>query len=177
MIDQLTGMLNRKALANRTAELAQQSALTGEPIGLILGDLDNFKAVNDTHGHVTGDAALRDVAYLLRKRLRAFDLAYRIGGEEFLVVLPGADVEQARELADDLRETVRSATIGGRLRVTMSFGVTASRRGTRFDYETAFAECDAALYEAKRAGRDRVCIAPVAPAAEADPPRVAATAS
>jgi diguanylate cyclase (GGDEF)-like protein len=173
VIDQLTGMLNRKALANRTVELAQQSVLTGEPIGLILGDLDHFKEVNDTHGHVTGDAVLTDVAYLLRKRLRAFDLAYRIGGEEFLVVLPGAGVEQARELADELRATVRSGTVGGGLGVTMSFGVTASPGGTRFDYPTVFAQCDAALYEAKRRGRDRVCTAADVGPADEDPLPVA----
>ena len=89
VIDPLTGMLNRKALASRVAELEQQSLVSGEPVGLVVGDLDRFKEVNDSCGHATGDAVLKEVAYAMRKELRAFDLAYRLGGEEFLVVLPG----------------------------------------------------------------------------------------
>src|SRR5437660_114660 len=75
VIDQLTGMLNRKALSVRVQELTQQSAVTGEPIGVIVGDLDHFKDINDTHGHTVGDTVLKEVAYMLRKQLRAFDLA------------------------------------------------------------------------------------------------------
>jgi diguanylate cyclase (GGDEF)-like protein len=157
VIDQLTGLLNRKALASRVPELAQQSQVTGEPIGLIIGDLDHFKDVNDTHGHAVGDAVLKDVAYVLRKQLRAFDLAYRLGGEEFLILLPGSDREQSAELADRLREAVSEARAGN-LDTTMSFGVAASPDGEAFDYEPLFAEADAALYEAKQGGRDQVCI-------------------
>ncbi len=158
VIDQLTGMLNRKALSTRIPELAQQSQITGEPVGLVVCDLDHFKNVNDTHGHTAGDAVLKDVAYILRKQLRAFDLAYRLGGEEFLILLPGSDREQSAELAERLREAISSERVGG-LFVTMSFGVDASARGESFDYEYAFANADAALYEAKQAGRDRVCVA------------------
>ena len=91
VLDQLTGMLNRSALDRRIGELEQQSRLTGDPVAVIIGDLDRFKEVNDTRGHAVGDAVLRDVAYTIRKRLRAFDFAYRIGGEEFLILVPGAD--------------------------------------------------------------------------------------
>ena len=157
VVDPLTGMLNRNALASRVAELAQQSELSGEPVGLILADLDHFKQVNDSLGHATGDAVLRDVAYVLRKELRAFDLAYRLGGEEFLVLLPGADGHQTRELAEELREAVCAGAVGGGVEVTVSLGVSASRRGEAFDYAAVFGEADAALYEAKRSGRDRVC--------------------
>jgi diguanylate cyclase (GGDEF)-like protein len=160
VIDQLTGMLNRHALAGRTRELAQQSEVSGQSIGIIVGDLDHFKAVNDTHGHSVGDAVLTDVAYAMRKQLRAFDLAYRLGGEEFLVLLPGAGIEQTKKMAEQLRQEVASAPAGGQ-RVSMSFGVSASATGTIFDYATVFAQADAALYEAKRSGRDRVCAAPV----------------
>jgi len=158
VIDQLTGMLNRKALRARVDELAQQSEVTGDPIGLIVGDLDRFKSVNDTHGHATGDAVLKEVAYLMRKQLRAFDLAYRIGGEEFLIVLPGSDLERSAELADQLREAVSANDLGGGVPVTMSFGVGASERGETFDYEPVFAKADAALYRAKLSGRDQVCL-------------------
>ncbi len=158
VIDQLTGLLNRKALSTRVPELAQQSQVTGEPVGIIVGDLDHFKDVNDSHGHTVGDAVLRDVAYTVRKELRAFDLAYRLGGEEFLVLLPGSDGEQAVELAERLREAVCVDRVGG-LCVTMSFGVDASLRGEPFDYDVVFAKADAALYAAKQGGRDRVCTA------------------
>jgi diguanylate cyclase (GGDEF)-like protein len=160
VIDQLTGMLNRNSLADRTVELAHQSQRTGQPVGLIVGDLDHFKAVNDTYGHATGDAVLQDVAYMLRKQLRAFDLAYRIGGEEFLVLLPGADIAQTAAMAERLRRGVAADTVGGGLRVTMSFGVSASRRESAFDYKAICAEADQALYEAKHRGRDTVCGGP-----------------
>jgi diguanylate cyclase (GGDEF)-like protein len=157
VIDQLTGMLNRNSLTDRTVELAHQSERTGQPVGLIVGDLDHFKQVNDTHGHATGDAVLQDVAYMLRKQLRAFDLAYRIGGEEFLVLLPGADLEQTSTMAERLRKGIAADTVGGGLHVTMSFGVSASKLGSAFDYKSVCAEADAALYEAKRKGRNEVC--------------------
>jgi diguanylate cyclase (GGDEF)-like protein len=158
VIDQLTGMLNRKALGTRVMELAQQSEVTGEPIGVIIGDLDHFKHVNDTRGHGVGDAVLNEVAYLLRKQLRAFDLAYRLGGEEFLILVPGSDVEHAMELAESLRAAVSAAQVAGGVEVTMSFGVGSSRQGERFDYAEVFGRADAALYVAKRRGRDRVCL-------------------
>jgi diguanylate cyclase (GGDEF)-like protein len=157
VIDPLTGMLNRNALSSRVAELEQQSLISGEPVGLILADLDHFKQVNDSLGHATGDAVLKDVAYVLRKQLRAFDLAYRLGGEEFLVLLPGADSEHTRVLAEQLREAVSSGALGGGVEVTLSLGLSASQRGEEFDYATVFAQADAALYQAKRMGRDRVC--------------------
>jgi diguanylate cyclase (GGDEF)-like protein len=159
VIDPLTGMLNRKALGVRVAELAQQSEVSGEPIGIVVGDLDHFKEVNDNCGHTKGDAVLRDVATDIRKELRAFDLAYRLGGEEFLVIVPGSDAEQAGVLAERLRVALASGTYGGDQSVTMSFGVSASAQGGRFEYSTVFAEADAALFEAKRLGRDRVCSA------------------
>jgi diguanylate cyclase (GGDEF)-like protein len=160
VIDQLTGMLNRNSLADRTVELAHQSERTSQPIGLIVGDLDHFKQINDTHGHAVGDAVLQDVAYMLRKQLRAFDLAYRIGGEEFLVLLPGADLEQTAAMAERLRQGVAADSVGGGLHVTMSFGVSASSPTAAFNYESVCAEADVALYEAKRGGRNAVCGGP-----------------
>jgi diguanylate cyclase (GGDEF)-like protein len=159
VIDQLTGLLNRKALATRSEELAQQSAVSGEPIGIIVGDLDRFKTINDSVGHAAGDAVLVDVAYRMRVHLRAFDLAYRIGGEEFVVMMPGADLRQTAALAENLRAAVLTETDAGGQRVTMSCGVSASVRGEPFRYGEVFAAADSALYEAKRTGRDRVCVA------------------
>lgn len=158
VIDQLTGMLNRRALATRTHELREQSAVTGDPIAVILGDVDDFKGLNDAHGHATGDAVLRHIAYVIRKHLRAFDLAYRMGGEEFLVLVPGADADQAAELAEHLRSAIADERFADSIHVTMSFGVTATARGTTFDEDVALHEADGALYHAKRSGRDRVCV-------------------
>jgi diguanylate cyclase (GGDEF)-like protein len=161
VIDGLTGMLNRRALTTRVAELAAQARVTGEPIGLVIGDLDHFKRINDEHGHAAGDAVLVDVAYTLRKELRAFDLAYRLGGEEFLVVLPGATLAEAASVAERLRSAVAGHAAGGH-DVTMSFGV-ASSGGGGFDHEAVLQAADEALYDAKRAGRDRVSVGGVVP--------------
>ena len=171
VIDPLTGMLNRKALANRVGELVQQSAISGQPIGVILGDIDRFKEINDSMGHSAGDAALTDLAYALRKQLRAFDLAYRIGGEEFLILVPGADVRECVGLAELLRRTVEACTFGDGAVLTMSFGISASVAGDGFDYERVFAAADDALYEAKSLGRNRVCSAELVerPAASPSP--------
>lgn len=175
VIDPLTGLLNRHALSNRVDELAQRSAVTSEPIGVIVADIDHFKQINDEHGHQVGDSVLKDLAYLLRKELRAFDLAYRIGGEEFLLLLPGADIEETRDFAQRLHAAVGSGRRGG-LRVTMSFGVSCSCCGDAFDYDRVFEAADAALYEAKNSGRNRVCVARPERAATGDKsgrPRVA----
>ncbi|MDE3070154.1 MAG: GGDEF domain-containing protein [Acidobacteriota bacterium] len=160
VVDELTGMLNRAALAGRVEELAQQSTITGLTVGMIVADIDHFKEINDTHGHSAGDAVLKDVAYLMRKELRAFDLAYRLGGEEFLVLLPGADRAQASSVAELLRHAIEVEPIGGGIHVTISCGISASPAGGPFSYEETFAAADAALYQAKRSGRNRVCEAP-----------------
>jgi diguanylate cyclase (GGDEF)-like protein len=156
VIDPLTGLLNRNALQTRVAELVQQAAILREPVALIVGDLDNFKAINDGHGHAAGDAVLKDVAYRMRKSLRAYDLAYRLGGEEFLVILPGADGRQAAEVAEMLRRSIAGEPVAGLL-VTISFGVSASEAG-QFDYDAVFGEADLALYRSKQDGRNRVRI-------------------
>jgi diguanylate cyclase (GGDEF)-like protein len=150
MIDPLTGLLNRKALDRRAEELAQQAAVTALPVAVVVGDVDHFKVVNDTRGHARGDEVLKAVAQQLRETLRAFDLVYRIGGEEFLVLLPGADEARAVTLAEELREAIERET-----EVTMSFGVAASH-GADFDYGAVFAAADKALYDAKAGGRNRV---------------------
>jgi diguanylate cyclase (GGDEF)-like protein len=161
ILDQLTGLLNRHALLPRFSEISQQARLTQQPVCLLLCDLDNFKAVNDWRGHDSGDAVLRAVAYELRKQLRSFELVYRLGGEEFLIVLPGVDLQGGREVAERLRSAVQEVRPAG-IPVTISLGVSAGR-GEQVDYDSLFKAADAALYEAKRAGRNRVVLAPAAP--------------
>jgi diguanylate cyclase (GGDEF)-like protein len=157
VLDPLTGLLNRKALASRFDEVAQQAALTGAPVCLIACDLDRFKQVNDRHGHERGDAVLKDAAYVLRKHLRSFELAYRLGGEEFLIVLPGVGLEEGVAIANRVCAGLESARPGG-LAVTASFGV-ATAAGADVVFESLFRRADAALYEAKRTGRNRVVVA------------------
>ncbi len=157
VVDQLTGMLNRVALEARVAELSHQAATTGGQVALIIADLDHFKSVNDEHGHSVGDAVLRDVAYRLRSDLRAFESAYRIGGEEFVVLLAGTDASTAGMVAERLRVSVRDQPAAG-IDVTMSFGVAATEPGQAFEYGTIFERADMSLYAAKDNGRDQVIV-------------------
>ena len=148
-LDQLTGLLNRRALEPRFAEIAEQAALTDQPVSVVLADLDHFKSINDTHGHAVGDAVLRDVAYAMRRAL-----LYRLGGEEFALLLPGAAEDDAARIAEGLRVAIEGLEIGD-LRVTCSFGV-ATARGQGIELGRLVGGADAALYAAKRGGRNRV---------------------
>jgi diguanylate cyclase (GGDEF)-like protein len=159
ILDPLTGLLNRHALEPRFIEISHQARLTHQPVCLVLCDVDSFKRINDEHGHDRGDAVLRDVAYELRKRLRSFELAYRLGGEEFLVVLPGVSNLEGQEVAERLRSAIEGSHPTGIL-ITISIGLSAAS-GEDVVYDTLFKAADRALYEAKRAGRNRVVAAPV----------------
>ena len=155
VIDPLTGLLNRSAFAQRLIELQHQLDQGAESsLGFLIGDIDHFKRINDEHGHPVGDAVLRDVAYAMRAELRAFDLIYRLGGEEFAILLPGADLAKTHEIAERLRVAVARSDTGG-VSVTMSFGAGAVS-GSDVRLAQLYAQADAALYEAKRAGRNRV---------------------
>jgi diguanylate cyclase (GGDEF)-like protein len=151
-------MLNRRALEQRLQELTAQATVTGQPVAVIAADLDHFKRINDEQGHSEGDAVLVDTAYRIRKALRAFDLAYRIGGEEFLVLLPGATTADAAAIAETLRAAVADSG-----RVTISCGV-ASADGKGLDRTRLLADADEALYAAKARGRDQVVTARAAAA-------------
>ncbi len=179
--DALTGLLNRKALTTHFAEIAKQAEMTGRSVCMVLMDLDHFKAVNDEHGHSRGDAVLRDAAELMRNHLRSFELVYRVGGEEFLVLMPGVDRAGGRIVADRLRMALEQ-TRCGELAVTASFGV-AMATGAAVAFEPLFDAADKALYRAKNEGRNRVMLAPelrapiAADAAEVTVPAGAQTAS
>ncbi len=153
-LDELTGLLNRRSLESRMDEIAYQASLTGQPVSFVACDLDHFKRVNDEAGHMTGDLVLREVAVAMRKRLRTFELLYRVGGEEFLLVLPGADEHAATAIAQTLRATVAEARPAGRT-ITCSFGV-ATARGAQATLVSLRRASDIALYAAKHAGRNRV---------------------
>jgi diguanylate cyclase (GGDEF)-like protein len=158
LVDGLTGIANRRQCEDSlTAEIARAERL-GTPFTLVLADLDDFKAVNDVHGHTTGDDVLREFASVVRGTVRDSDLAGRWGGEEFLLLLPGADAVGGAQLADRIRATLSERSFLGRdgevVTVTCSFGVAQHRAG---DGERAlFAAADRALYRAKREGKNRV---------------------
>jgi len=157
VLDPLTGLLNRASLQTRAAEIEQQARLTGGAVALVLLDLDRFKQVNDEYGHDRGDAVLRDAADEIRTALRSFELAYRIGGEEFLLLLPGADMDAGIEIAERVRSAVALARPGD-VEMTISAGV-ATAAGYKVRYEELFRAADLALLGAKREGRDRVVAA------------------
>jgi diguanylate cyclase (GGDEF)-like protein len=154
VIDPLTGLFNRSSLTRRFFELREQSRATGQSLSVIVCDLDHFKLVNDERGHTTGDAVLKDVAYTMRKVLRHGDLAYRVGGEEFVVLLPGLAMHRAVEAADRLRVAIAGSTPAG-VPLTMSFGVATLEPAHR-DWADLYKVADARLYEAKKRGRNQV---------------------
>ena len=156
LVDGLTGLANRRGSADALqTELARASRL-GTPLSVVLADLDGFKDVNDAHGHAVGDEVLRTFADVLRETLRDSDVAGRWGGEEFLLLLPGADEEGAVQLAERIRVALSERRIPAApgLRVTASFGVAEHR--SEPDTVHLVAAADEALYRAKRAGKDRI---------------------
>jgi diguanylate cyclase (GGDEF)-like protein len=158
--DPLTGLLNRRALQAQAARLLAEARASGQPLALLLLDLDHFKTINDAHGHAAGDAVLREVAEVLGREIRHDDLACRSGGEEMMAVLRNCDLARAEERAGMLRAAITAARPGGvpGLRVTASIGVAAfPEHGGGLD-ELA-QRADAALYNAKRHGHDRVVCA------------------
>jgi diguanylate cyclase (GGDEF)-like protein len=156
-VDPLTGLRNRRAF---DAELAER--LGAGTVALLLFDLDHFKQVNDTHGHPAGDEVLRRAAKVLSAGLRSADQAYRLGGEEFGVLLPLADERVAAGVAERLRAAVAAEDMGG-LRVTTSVGVAVGGK-TSGSPDVLYHEADRALYRAKRNGRNQVVVADDRPA-------------
>ena len=152
--DPLTGLLNRRSLENQVREIQAD----GIPYALAYGDLDFFKALNDTYGHETGDQALRLFSRVLRDAVRPADLVSRYGGEEFVIVLPDCGIEAAVVVLERVRERLALALLSGRIPAfTVSFGVATSADAATFDAVVAAA--DQALLAAKSAGRDRVLLA------------------
>jgi diguanylate cyclase (GGDEF)-like protein/PAS domain S-box-containing protein len=160
-VDELTELANRRQFFDRGRRMLERARRSGRPVALLLFDLDHFKQINDTFGHAAGDLVLRRVAAACREVLRSGDLVARLGGEEFAVLLDGADAVEAELVAERLREAIAGLDIavrGRRMPVTASLGVALPAPG-REDLEACLAAADRALYRAKRAGRNRVCVA------------------
>lgn len=157
--DELTGLINRTHMTQMLAHHSRRNVEAGTAFTLTLIDLDHFKQINDRHGHAVGDLALRRFAALATDTLRQIDLVARWGGEEFLVLCPGSRAEQTRIAIDRLRKALAELEISPdipQLRVTLSAGIAVVTGGESAD--SAVANADAALYAAKKSGRDRVCV-------------------
>jgi two-component system, cell cycle response regulator len=157
--DSLTGLMNRGEILAMLQREIERGRRDRKPVGVILGDVDHFKSVNDTLGHLFGDEALREIGRRLRAQLRVYDGVGRYGGEEFLMILPNCDLSDALLRADELREIIASApvTCSGKERpITMSMGVAISTTDGKSDLEALLNQADAGLYAAKEKGRNRI---------------------
>ena len=150
-VDALTGLLNQRAFREHFARMRGRAAQFGVPVALLMIDVDRLKQINDQHGHAAGSSALRWVADCIRDRMRSTDVAARYGGDDFAVLMEGADVTAAKRVADAI--LVRARERKGAVAVTVTIGVAAG------ETTDLFAAADAALYEGKRKGRDQVFVA------------------
>jgi len=149
--DPLTGLANRRACDKIIPAEISRAERERKPLSCIMLDIDRFKQVNDTMGHQMGDQVLRELSTMLRQSVRAYDIVARWGGEEFLLVLPGADLEAARQLAERIRLGVQKLPIGA---ITISAG--AAEFEADYDFEATLRTADRRMYEAKAAGRNCV---------------------
>jgi diguanylate cyclase (GGDEF)-like protein len=157
--DPLTGLWNRAVVLDALNRELARSWREGKPVGVMLADVDHFKRINDTYGHLGGDAVLREVSRAMTQALRHYDSLGRYGGEEFLVVLPDCDAANTWKLGERLRQCVSDLVLNlrdGRVRVTISVGMATSCGADRLEAETMLRLADDALYRAKEAGRNRV---------------------
>ncbi len=157
--DALTGLLGRAAVLDRLRLASEMARSSGGSVASVMVDVDHFKRVNDTHGHPAGDRVLIEIAARLRRAARSIDAVGRLGGEEFVVVLPGSDAAQGVAYAERLREEVAASAIaiaGGEIHITASFGVASLDLMPGAAPEQMLEAADRALYRAKHAGRNRV---------------------
>jgi diguanylate cyclase (GGDEF)-like protein len=162
-VDPLTELSNRRGFEAHLQEAITRVARTGQSASLMFIDLDNFKPINDSHGHLAGDAMLWAVATVLRHGVRDSDIVARLGGDEFAVILAGCSLRRARRIASDLLESVRTLSVpwgAGRLVVGTSIGIAAI--GGHMSVDAAVAAADAQCYRAKALGKNNVQVeAPV----------------
>lgn len=159
--DHLTGLFNRRFLMEALDKEVQRARRKDGQVALLLMDIDHFKRVNDTHGHLQGDVVLQKVALHIQKELRSYDIAARYGGEEFVAVLPDTSLKEAFNVADRIRLSVQGMHFAGSLaneRVTVSLGVALFPSPCFDDIDGLLRAADEALYQAKERGRNRVII-------------------
>ncbi|HNB52954.1 MAG TPA: GGDEF domain-containing protein, partial [Anaerolineales bacterium] len=154
--DHLTGIFNRRQLFNLGELEFKRARRFNRPLSAIMLDIDHFKKINDTYGHAKGDQVLKSLAQFLKIHLREFDILGRYGGEEFVIILPGADMLNARNVAYRLRKGVQDRPmINGSVSITISLGV-AELSNDITDFQALIHQADMAMYDAKNAGRNRV---------------------
>lgn len=158
--DTLTGCLNREPAMKALEVELKRARRTARPTSLLMFDIDHFKTVNDTHGHLQGDAVLKAVGRTLNAQLRSTDLRCRFGGDEFLLILPDTPSLGAQQVAEGIRRQIAGLQVPGLASVslTASIGVASAEQG-ELDETAAIARADEALYRAKQAGRNRFCVA------------------
>lgn len=157
--DSLTGLMNRGEILEMLQRELERGRRERKPLGVILGDIDHFKTVNDTLGHLFGDEALREIGRRLRLQLRVYDGVGRYGGEEFLMILPNCDLPNAVLRANELREIIGNTPVvcsGEEKLITMSMGVAVSACVGKSEIELLLNQADAGLYAAKEKGRNRI---------------------
>jgi two-component system cell cycle response regulator len=163
LTDPLTNLHNRRYFTTHLESVVRRAAISGKPASLLMIDVDHFKQVNDTYGHIAGDVVLREIAGIIARNVRGFDLSARYGGEEFAVMMPDTTSDIATVVADRLCERVAAARItvrgvAGEITTSVSIGIAQSRE-TDETPEALLKRADEALYEAKRLGRNRVVVA------------------
>jgi len=157
--DPLTGLWNRGAILEALRREIARAKRERNSVAVVMADLDHFKRINDSYGHLAGDAALRQVADRMRSSIRPYDAIGRYGGEEFLILLPGCNIPGAATVAERLMTSIAGQPVdlaGEKLLITCSLGVASNSEAPEADADWLIRAADAALYQAKSAGRDRV---------------------
>jgi diguanylate cyclase (GGDEF)-like protein len=167
ILDPLTGVFNRRHMERCLDDAIERQRRSAVPASLLLIDVDHFKRINDQLGHARGDSVLKGIASLVEKRSRKLDLLFRIGGEEFMLLLPDTQESAAALVAEQLRASIAESSLLDGRRVTVSVGVSELRRGETVD--SWIKQADDALYAAKKAGRNRVSRAAEVPVQEEAP--------
>ena len=174
LTDPLTGCLNRRGFDQELARAVARAAREAEDLALLAVDVDQFKRINDTFGHLAGDTVLRELAEVVARSARTGDVVGRVGGDELIVLLPGTDLESAGVVAERVADVIRGhhfITTRGRERVTVSIGIAAEQVRDPYIAHALRARADEALYVAKRLGRDRVVLWAPGIRSQATPPQ------
>jgi diguanylate cyclase len=153
MTDELTGILNRRGIMDELQYRLNPQLSRTKTLSIALLDIDHFKAVNDTYGHLIGDAVLKEVAHVIAETIRGFDTVGRYGGEEFLVLFPNTELEKAQRAADRIRQNIENHVFDGVGRITLSGGIAEHRGATA---KELIDQADKALYAAKTNGRNQI---------------------
>lgn len=160
LIDPLTGLYNRRYFEAHLQKLLQKNQESRKSLGLLMMDIDNFKMVNDTYGHAVGDEILQEFAKRIQDKIRGFDMVARLGGEEFVALLPDISEERAHQVAERLRTAISDTPFtcdveAGELKITTSIGGTLAEQGIMHDPDVLMKQADDCLYEAKEQGRNK----------------------